>query len=96
MAVFELEEPISEPSGSTGALTVLRRVPAAARRWVLRRRTVAQLSRLSEHLRRDVGLERADAYDPLDGGASSLWKQSQAAPALAPHSPQPRSSRKST
>lgn len=80
MALFELEEFVPRRSAMTGAMGIFDRIAAAFAQWRLRRLTVAELSRLDEHQRRDVGFEPADAYDPTNGGTKSLWKKAHLGP----------------
>ena len=55
------------------ATITFHRVSDAVRQWRVRRLAVAQLSRLSQHLRRDVGFEPADPGDPLNASDVSVW-----------------------
>lgn len=75
MATFELEESATPRPVARGAGSIFGQVFAPIQRWNLRRQTIAHLSGLNEHLRRDVGFEPADAYDPLDGGIAAVWKR---------------------
>lgn len=80
MAMFDLEEFISERPVEPGAFRILRRAAESVRQWRLRRHTTAQLARLSDEMRRDVGFEPACAYDPTNGGARALWKMAHFGP----------------
>ena len=80
MVMFDLDGLADESRMPTGALNILERAVVAIRQWHLKRETAAKLSRLNEHLRRDVGFEPADTYDPLNGGSAALWKKPQLRP----------------
>lgn len=80
MAMFDLTEfPIERPATS-GAFRMIHRAFAAVEAWRLRKETAAHLARFDEHLRRDIGFEPADAYDPTNGGAQALWKKAHFGP----------------
>lgn len=79
MTVFDLDD-VAGDAGAATTGNILGRAVAAVRQWQLRRETSAKLCRLNAHLRRDVGFEPADAYDPLNGGAAALWKKAHLRP----------------
>ena len=75
MVMFDLDGLADESRIATGTRNIFDRAVATIRQWLLKRETAAKLSRLNEHLRRDVGFEPADTYDPLNGGTAALWKK---------------------
>lgn len=75
MTTFELEHVVDERRGSHKLWSAARQAFAAMRLWHDRRRTLARIAGLDEHLLRDAGLDPDDVRDALNGDASALWEK---------------------
>lgn len=70
LELYEIADDKSRPSSVIGSL-----MKAAIRlaTWQARRETVLKLASLDDFQLADVGLERTDVDDALDGDARRLW-----------------------
>jgi uncharacterized protein YjiS (DUF1127 family) len=75
MTTFELEHVAAERFESKHPLVRFGKLVAAMRQWHDRRRTLARISGLDEHLLRDAGFDPDDVRDALRGEGSALWEK---------------------
>ncbi|MGB3338740.1 MAG: DUF1127 domain-containing protein [Devosia sp.] len=75
MTTFELEDVAREQHHTSNPWGAVRQALAAMRQWHDRRRTLARISHLDEHLLRDAGLDPEDVRDALEGDGSALWEK---------------------
>lgn len=66
MTTLDLQRFVDERARANGPLSRMLRVFAPLKRWSDRKRTLAQLAHLDQHLLRDLGLDPPDFYYPSE------------------------------
>lgn len=73
MTTLELYEIATDKSRQSDAIGSLLNLVVRLATWRARRRTILRLASLDAVQLADIGLERDDVEDALDGDASRLW-----------------------
>jgi uncharacterized protein YjiS (DUF1127 family) len=73
MTTLELYEIAADKSRQSNVIGSLTQLAANLATWRARRRTILRLASLDAVQLADIGLERDDVEDALDGDASRLW-----------------------
>lgn len=73
MTTLELYEIAADKSRQSNVIDSLLRLPSRLAAWRARRRTVLRLAGLDAVQLADIGLQRTDVEDALDGDARRLW-----------------------
>jgi len=72
MTTIELENQAGKQGARKHRFAAVGQALAAVQLWHLRRRTVARIARLDEHLLRDAGFDPDDVRDAINGDDSAL------------------------
>ncbi|CAN7593039.1 DUF1127 domain-containing protein [Devosia sp. LjRoot16] len=73
MTTLELYEIAADKSRQSSVIGGLMKLALRLATWRARRRTVLRLATLDAFQLADIGLDRADVEDALDGDARRLW-----------------------